>query len=172
MANHPYVKLAILAVRHFLSERKPLPCPSPVPNGLKCRSGAFISIKKKTSCELRGCIGTVTPNQDNLAKEIIQNAVNAATRDPRFESVTKEELDQLRFSVDVIGSMELINNPEQLNPRRYGLSIKYKEHHGILLPDLEGIDTVQRQIELCLKKGNIPKNELYQMYRFEVDRYH
>ena len=171
MDTHPYVKLAVQAVHYFLSEGKPMPCPSPVPDGMNDQSGTFVSIKKKTNRELRGCIGTVTPNQDNLAKEIIQNAVNAATRDPRFESVTKEELDQLRFSVDVIGSMELINNPEQLNPRQYGLSIKYKEHHGILLPDLEGIDTVQRQIDICLKKGNIPKNEPYQMYRFEVERY-
>lgn len=172
MDTHPYVELAVLAVRHFLSEGKPMPCPFPVPDGMNDQLAAFVSIKEKTNYELRGCIGTVTPNQDNLAKEIIQNAVNAATRDPRFKSVTIEELDQLIFSVDVLSPLEPVDNPEQLNPRQYGLSIKYKEHHGILLPDLEGIDTVQRQIELCLQKGKIRRNEPYQMYRFEVNRYH
>ena len=116
-------------------------------------------------------MGTVTPNQDSLAKEIIYNAVNAATRDPRFTPVTSEEVHQLLFSVDVLTPLEPINKPEQLNPKQYGLSIKYEERQGILLPDLEGIDTVQRQIELCLKKGNIKKNASYQMYRFETERY-
>ena len=172
MDTHPFVKLAVQAVHHFLSEGKPMPCPSPVPDGMNDQSGAFVSIKKKISYELRGCIGTVTPNQNNLAKEIIQNAVNAATRDPRFKPITIEELDQLLFSVDVLTPLEPIDNPEQLNPKQYGLSIKYEERQGILLPDLEGINTAQRQIDLCLKKGNIKKDAAYQMYRFEVKRCH
>ena len=171
MDTHPYVKLAVQAVHHFLSEGKPMPCPSPVPDGMNDQSGVFVSIKKKISYELRGCIGTVTPNQNNLAEEIIQNAVNAATRDPRFKPITIEELDQLLFSVDVLTPLEPIDNLEKLNPRQYGLSIKYEGRQGILLPDLEGIDTVQRQIELCLKKGNIPKDAPFQIYRFEVERY-
>ena len=171
MDTHPYVKLAVQAAHHFLSEGKPLPCPSPIPDGMNRQSGAFVSIKKKPNYELRGCIGTVVPNQDNLAKEIIQNSVNAAIRDPRFKPVTIEELDQLLFSVDVLTPLEPVDKPEQLNPRQYGLSIKHEGRQGILLPDLEGIDTVQRQIDLCLKKGNIKKNAAYQMYRFEVERY-
>ena len=172
MDAHPYAKLAFQAVHHFLSEGKPLPCPSLIPDGMNRQSGAFVSIKKKTSRELRGCIGTVAPNQDNLAKEIIQNAVNAATRDPRFKPVTIEELNQLLFYVDVLTPLEPIDRPEQLNPRQYGLSIEYEGRQGILLPDLEGIDTVKNQIDLCLKKGNIKKNAAYRMYRFEVERYH
>ena len=171
MDTHPYVKLAVQAVHYFLSEGKPMPCPSPVPDGMNDQSGTFVSIKKKTNRELRGCIGTVIPNQDNLAKEIIHNAVNAATRDPRFKSIKIEELDQLLFSVDVLTPLEPIENPEQLNPKKYGLSIKYEGHQGILLPNLEGIDTVQRQIDLCLKKGTIPKDASFKMYRFEVERY-
>ena len=172
MDTHPYVKLATQAVHHFLSKGKPLPCPSPVPKSMIGQSGAFISIKKKINHELRGCIGTISPNQDNLAKEIIQNAVNAATRDPRFKAVTIEELDQLRFSVDVLTPLVPVDSLEQLNPRQYGLSIKYKECQGILLPNLEGIDNVQNQIDICLKKGNISKKVPYQMYRFEVKRYY
>ena len=170
--THPYVKLAIQAVKHFLLEGAPLPCPSPVPCEMKHQSGAFISIKKKEGGQLRGCVGTVTPSQDNLAKEIIRNAVKAATHDPRFKAVTKEELNQLLFSVDILSPLEAIDSPEQLNPKKYGLSIKHKNQQGVILPDLQGIDTVQRQIELCLKKGNIPKDAPYQMYRFEVERHH
>ena len=86
--------------------------------------------------------------------------------------MTKEELNQLLFSVDILSPLEAIDSPEQLNPKKYGLSIKHKNQQGVILPDLQGIDTVQRQIELCLKKGNIPKDALYQMYRFEVERHH
>ena len=171
MATHPYVKLATQAVHHFLSFGEPLPCPSPFPNDMKSQSGVFVSIKKKKSHELRGCIGTVTSNHENLAKEIIHNAVNAATRDPRFKPIIIEELDQLKFSVDVLTPLEPVESREQLNPQKYGLSIKYKECQGILLPDLEGIASVQRQIDLCLKKGNIPKDSTYQMYRFQARRY-
>ena len=172
MDTHPYVKLAVQAVHHFLSKGKSLPCPSPVPDGMNDQLGTFVSIKKKTNRELRGCMGTLKPNQNNLAEEIIRNAVNAATRDPRFKPVKIEELDQLLFSVDVLTPLEPIDRPEQLNPRQYGLSIKYEGRQGILLPDLEGIDTVKKQIDLCLKKGNIKKNAAYRMYRFEVERYH
>ena len=168
---HPYVKLAIQAVRHFLLKGEILPCPDSLPNEMNRQLGTFVSIKKKINGELRGCIGTVSPNQDNLAKEIIQNAVNAATRDPRFIPIVINELDQFLFSVDVLTPLEFIDKPEQLNPKQYGLSIKYGKHQGILLPNLEGIDSVQRQIYLCLKKGNIKKNVDYQMYRFEVERY-
>ena len=171
MDTHPYVKLAIQAVHHFLSKGETLPCPRPILDGMNRQSVTFVSIKTKTN-ELRGCIGTVKPSQNNLAKEIIHNAVNAATRDPRFKPLEIEELDHLVFSVDVLTPLELVNRPEQLNPKQYGLSIKYGERQGILLPDLEGIDTTQRQIELCLKKGNIKKTARYQMYRFEVKRYH
>ena len=171
METHPYVRLAVQAVHHFLSKGKSLPCPSPVPDGMNDQLGTFVSIKKKTNRELRGCMGTVIPNQDNLAKEIIHNAVNAATRDPRFKPIKIEELDQLLFSVDVLTPLEPIENPAQLNPKQYGLSIKHGERQSILLPDLEGIDTVQRQIDLCLKKGAIPKDASFKMYRFEVERY-
>ena len=171
MGTHSYVKLAVEAVRYYLLKGELLSCPSPLPNGMEDQSGVFVSIKIKNNHKLRGCIGTVTPSQDNLAKEIIQNAVNAATRDPRFKSVTIKELDQLLFSVDVLTPLEPIDNPEQLNPKQYGLSIKYEGRQGILLPDLEGIDTVQRQIDLCLKKGAIPKDASFKMYRFEVERY-
>jgi AmmeMemoRadiSam system protein A len=173
MGSHPefYVRLAIQAIRHYLAEGVPPPCPSKLPDGMNRKSGVFVSIKKRKNHELRGCIGTVTPTQKNLAEEIIHNAISAATRDPRFEAISTNELDSLEFSVDVLTPLEAIKDASELDPKRYGLSIRYEKQQGILLPDLEGIDTAERQIELCLKKGNIPKDCSYQMYRFGVERY-
>ena len=128
-------------------------------------------LKLKKNRNLRGCIGTIEPNQDNLAQEIIKNAVSAATRDPRFKPITIEELDTFSFSVDTLTPLEPIDTPDKLNPQRYGLSIKGNNKQGILLPDLEGIDTPEKQIDICLKKAAIPKNSHYQMYRFEIKRY-
>ena len=168
---HPFARLATQAIRHYLAEGAPPSCPSKLPNGMDQKSGVFVSIKKKENRELRGCIGTVTPTQKNLAEEIIHNAISAATRDPRFAAISTNELDSLEFSVDVLTPPEPVKDASELDPKRYGLSIRYEKQQGILLPDLEGIDTVEKQIELCLKKGNIPKDRPYQMYRFEVERY-
>ena len=99
---HPYVRLAIQAIRQYLTEGGPPPCPSKLPNGMDRKSGIFVSIKKKGNHELRGCIGTITPAQKNLAEEIIYNAISAATRDPRFEAISTNELASLEFSVDVL----------------------------------------------------------------------
>ena len=171
VSTHSYVKLAIEAIRYYLLKGKLIPCPSPLPPGMECRSGVFVSIKIKKNRNLRGCIGTIEPNQDNLAKEIIKNAVSAATRDPRFKPITIEELDTFLFSVDTLTPLESIDDQDKLNPQRYGLSIKGNGKQGILLPDLEGIDTPEKQIDICLKKAAIPKNSHSQMYRFEVKRY-
>jgi AmmeMemoRadiSam system protein A len=138
---------------------------------MECKSGVFVSIKVKINHNLRGCIGTIEPNQDNLAKEIIKIAVSAATRDPRFEPIKIDELSKLAFSVDILTPLEPIDTPEKLDPQRYGLSIKGNGKQGILLPDLEGIDSPGKQIDICLKKATIPKNSNYQMYRFKVKRY-
>ena len=171
MGAHPYIKLAIESVRYYLLKKKLLPCPSPLSSTMECQSGVFVSIKIKKNNNLRGCIGTIEPSQDNLAKEIIKNAVSAATRDPRFEPIKIEELNKLSFSVDILTPLEPIDTTEKLDPRRYGLSIKDNGKQGILLPDLEGIDTPEKQIDICLKKATIPKSSRYQMYRFEVKRY-
>jgi AmmeMemoRadiSam system protein A len=112
MGAHPefYVRLAIQAIRHYLAEGAPPPCPSKLPDGMDRKSGVFVSIKKKENHELRGCIGTVTPTQKNLAEEIIHNAISAATRDPRFAAISTNELDSLEFSVDVLTPLEAIKD--------------------------------------------------------------
>jgi len=138
---------------------------------MECQAGVFVSIKIKKNHNLRGCVGTIEPSQDNLAKEIIKNAVRAATCDPRFQPIKIDELKTLSFSVDTLTPLEPIDTPEKLDPKRYGLSIKGNGKQGILLPDLEDIDTPEKQINICLKKATISKNSQYQMYRFEVKRY-
>ena len=168
--SHPYVVLAIESVHHYLEHGVPPPRPEPLTEDLQKKKGAFVCIKNGS--KLRGCIGNLTPIHDNLAAEIIQNAVSAATRDPRFPPIDKKELANLTFSVDVLTPLEKVDNVSKLDCRKYGVAVKSGEKLGVLLPDLEGVDTVQKQIEICLKKGGIEKTESCEMFRFEVKRYH
>jgi AmmeMemoRadiSam system protein A len=141
---------------------------------MRQRAGAFVSLHRRG--QLRGCIGTIQPVEPNLAQEIIQNAISAATRDPRFPALREDELEDLDVKVDVLAEPEPINGPEELDPRRYGLIVQSLTHpwkRGLLLPDLEGIETVEQQVEYTRvhKAGISDPNEPVQMYRFEVRRY-
>lgn len=167
--THPYVTLAIQSVRHYLEHGVPLPCPEDLTDDLLQPKGAFVSIKNGR--KLRGCIGELNPTHDNLAIEIIQNAVSAASRDPRFAPVSSKELAGLTFSVDVLTPLEKVNDVSQLDCKKFGLTVKSGNKQGVLLPDLEGVDSVADQIRICLKKGGIDESESYEMYRFEVERY-
>jgi AmmeMemoRadiSam system protein A len=134
------------------------------------KAGVFVSIHKKNG-DLRGCIGTFEPQQKNVAKEVIANAVSAATRDPRFEPVSPEELDNLEYSVDVLTPPEPIKDESQLDPKKYGVIVEAGWRRGLLLPDLEGVDTVDYQIDISRQKAGIGPNEPVKLYRFEVKRY-
>lgn len=169
-ASHPFVTLATQAVRYHLAHGLPLPCPEKLSEELKKKGGVFVSIKK--NAELRGCIGNLTPTQLNLAAEIIYSATSAATRDPRFNPVTEDELDDLTFSVDVLTPLKKVLDKSELDCKVYGLAVHYGEKHGVLLPDLEGIGSVDDQIRICLKKGGIKETDPYEMFRFQVERYH
>ena len=166
---HPYVTLAIQSVQHYLEHGVPLPCPENLPEDLQEPKGAFVSIKN--GMKLRGCIGELTPTHDNLAIEIIQNAVSAASRDPRFSPVSWDELPNLTFSVDVLSPLEKVEDVSKLDCKQFGLTVKSGDKQGVLLPDLDGVDTVAEQLRICLKKGGIDESEPYEMYRFEVERY-
>jgi AmmeMemoRadiSam system protein A len=167
---HPYVTLALQSVRHYLEQGVPLPCPQDLPEDMRDPRSVFVTIKNGP--DLRGCIGDLTPFHDTLANEIIHNAINAGIRDPRFPPVSLVEFPDLTFSVDVLTPLEKVDDLAQLDCKRYGLAIKSGKKLGVLLPDLEGVDKVQDQLEICLKKGGIGKNEPYEMFRFEVQRYH
>ena len=136
---------------------------------LSHRAGAFVSLKK--GGELRGCIGTVEPVRKNLAEEIIMNAVSAGVRDPRFAPVRLEEIDELTFSVDVLMPPERIKSAAEPDPARYGVIVRSGYRSGLLLPDLEGIDTAEEQIAIARRKAGIGPHEPVELYRFEVRRY-
>ena len=133
------------------------------------RAGVFVSLKKMG--ELRGCIGTTEPAHANLAVEIIENAISAATKDPRFRPVVEEELLELRVSVDILSTPERVGGHEDLDVRRYGLIVKAGTRRGLLLPDIEGIASVDEQMAVARKKGGIGEQEPVELYRFEVERF-
>ncbi|MEC7641035.1 MAG: AmmeMemoRadiSam system protein A [Nitrospinota bacterium] len=169
MPPHPYVALAIKAVKHYLEYGEPLPCPKDLTEDLKEKTGAFVSIKKKKN--LRGCIGTLTPVEPNLAGEIIRNAISAATQDPRFSPISKAEFADLIFFVDVLTPSEKVEGVKDLDAKKYGVILKGKGKQAVLLPDLEGIDTAEKQIEVCRKKAKLKKNEPVELFRFQVERF-
>ncbi|NOY87572.1 MAG: AmmeMemoRadiSam system protein A [Deltaproteobacteria bacterium] len=133
------------------------------------RAGVFVSIKK--SGRLRGCIGTLQPVTASVAEEVIENAVSAATRDPRFPPVTPDELDQIVISVDVLTSPEPIGNMSDLDPKKYGVIVRSRGKAGVLLPDLPGIDTAEEQVNIAMRKAGIGPGEPVDLFRFEVRRY-
>ena len=171
-AEDPYVKLARASVEHYILHHKKLPLPQDLPSELVSRrAGAFVSIHEHG--RLRGCIGTIAPVQDSLAQEIIDNAVSASTRDPRFDPIKADELAWLEISVDVLGDPEPISSPGELDVKRYGVIVTKGRKRGLLLPDLDGVDTVEQQISIAKSKAGIAEwDRNVQLQRFEVVRHH
>ena len=125
----------------------------------------------KLDGSLRGCIGTISPTTSSIADEIIRNAISAGTEDPRFPPVTEDELSRLEYSVDVLGKAEKIESMDELDPLRYGVIVSKGHRRGLLLPNLEGVETAEKQISIALRKAGISPNEDYQLERFEVVRH-
>lgn len=133
-------------------------------------AACFVSIKTSQGA-LRGCIGTLVPSQATLDREIIENAVAAATRDPRFPPMTAEELEGVRLSVDVLSDPEPVEGVEQLDPRLWGVIVSKGWRRGVLLPDLEGVDTAEQQVEIAARKAGLGSLEGVALQRFGVTRY-
>ena len=165
------VQLARQSIIYYLKNKKRLPLPDHLPPELtEKRAGVFVSLKKNG--KLRGCIGTFLPTQDNIALEIIENAISAAFHDPRFSSVTLDEVDKLIISVDILTAPEEVKNISELDPKKYGIIVSHGYKKGLLLPDLEGVDTVEQQIDIARQKAGIYFNEDFKIERFEVKRYY
>ncbi|HJC89625.1 MAG TPA: AmmeMemoRadiSam system protein A [Candidatus Mediterraneibacter excrementigallinarum] len=166
-----YVQLARETVETYVRTGKKIRVPEGLPEEMYSRrAGVFVSLKEEG--RLRGCIGTITPVRRNVAEEIIENGISAAARDPRFHAVEPEELDRLEYSVDVLGETEEIDSPEELDVKRYGVVVSRGYRRGLLLPDLEGVDTVEEQIEIARRKAGIPEDaEDIRLERFEVVRH-
>ena len=133
------------------------------------RAGAFVSIQKNGM--LRGCVGTISPTMPNIAEEIIQNAVSAGTKDNRFPPVQKHEIPFLTYKVDVLDAPESISGPEKLDVKQYGVIVESGHRRGLLLPNLDGVDTVAQQISIALNKAGINPNDEYSLKRFKVTRH-
>ena len=167
-----YVSLAKKTIESFIIKSEVY---EPVPEDLteemaSKRAGAFVSIHKHGL--LRGCIGTIAPTQENLAIEIVSNAIAASTRDPRFHEIEADEIPNLEINVDVLGEPEPIDSPDKLDVKRYGVIVEKGYRRGLLLPDLEGVDTVEYQIAVAMQKAGIePDEKGVKLYRFEVVRH-
>ena len=171
-AEDPYVQLARRTVETYIREHKKPAIPKDIlPELMTRRAGAFVSIHEHG--RLRGCIGTIAPVRDCLAQEIIDNAVSASTRDPRFDPIREDELPWLEISVDVLGEPEPIRSADELDVRRYGVIVSKGVKRGLLLPDLDGVDTVEQQISIAKSKAGIADwDDHVKLQRFEVVRHH
>ena len=167
--NSPHARLARRAIEHYLATGQMLPVDE-AKDELASRSGAFVSLKSDD--QLRGCIGTVEPSQPSLAEEIIVNAVDAATKDPRFEPVSPAELATLRITVDVLAPSQPAGFKD-LDPANKGVVVEWRGRRGLLLPDLPGIDDPEEQLSIAMEKGGIPaeRREEISLYTFTVERF-
>ena len=166
-----YVKLARATVNAWVRDRKRPELPPELPEEMRReRAGVFVSLHKDG--RLRGCIGTIQAVQRCIAEEIIENGISAATRDPRFSPVRPEELDALEISVDVLAEPEKIRSKDELDVRKYGVIVSKGRRRGLLLPNLDGVDTVEEQISIALRKAGLSEREKeFDMERFEVVRH-
>jgi MEMO1 family protein len=164
----PIAKLAKQTVETFVKEGKVIQ-PKDLTPEMKDKAGVFVSIHKQG--DLRGCIGTFEPTTGSVAEEIVRNAISSSTEDPRFNPVTPDELEDLDYSVDVLSSPVPVDDKEHLDPKKHGIIVGSGWRRGLLLPDLEGVDTVEQQIDICRQKAGISPNEPVELYKFEVKRY-
>lgn len=168
-----YVQLARRTIEEHVRTGRIIKTPEGLPEEMYSgRAGVFVSIKKKEDKSLRGCIGTLCAVQASIAEEIIHNAVSASSKDPRFFPVQPEELDKLTISVDVLGDMERIDSPDKLDVKRYGVVVTKGYRRGLLLPNLEGVDTIEEQIAIAKQKAGIAEAEEAELERFEVVRHY
>jgi len=200
---NPYILLAKQAIENYIKKGETVSLPKDLPEEfLKRRAGTFVSIFRSTretnakqkhetdaKKELRGCIGTYLPTKENIAEEIIHNAIAAATEDYRFGPVQEKELGSLFYTVYILSEPELVKDIKKLDPKKFGIIVKtvpishpngtdvlfnghipYKS--GLLLPDLEGIDTIEKQISLACQKSSIDLfKEKILIYKFTVEKY-
>ena len=165
-------ELARLAVEAFISEGARLSPPADPRGVLAARAGVFVTLRGAAG-DLRGCIGTIEPVRATVAEEIIENAIRAATIDPRFKPVTPDELPHLLYGVDVLSEPAPARGVEDLDPSVYGVIVETPDgaRRGLLLPRIEGIDTAEQQFAAVLMKAGIRQGATVRVQRFTVTRY-
>ena len=163
-----YLSLARESIAHFFQYGKMMELPKDLPQDLvHKKAGVFVSLKKHG--HLRGCIGTYLPTKGSIGEEIIHNAISAAFQDPRFNPLHQSELDELEISIDIL-SQPIKAKKEELNPKLYGVIVSSGYRRGLLLPDLEGVDSVEQQLQIACEKAGIPPHGNYEIYKFTVAR--
>jgi AmmeMemoRadiSam system protein A len=169
-AEDEYQNLARRSLEHIIETGEELSVPNGLPSEmLDKQAGVFVSLHK--SGRLRGCIGTIAPTTNSIAQEIIQNAISAGLSDTRFDLVAAAELPYLEYKVDVLSAPEPISDASKLDVSRYGVIVTSGAKRGLLLPNLDGIDTVEAQISIAKQKAGISNNETVKLERFEVVRH-
>ncbi len=169
---HPLVQLARRAIEAFILDGKRLTPPTRsewVPEMFE-RAGVFVSLHARG--DLRGCIGTFQPVRETVAEEIIDNAISAATRDPRFFPVEPTELNLLEISVDVLSVPEAVDSLDELDADKYGIIVEHAGRRGLLLPSLPQVTTAEQQVAIAKQKAFIAPYESVRLYRFQVRRFH
>ncbi|BBE32040.1 hypothetical protein OSSY52_21810 [Tepiditoga spiralis] len=168
--EHPYVKWAIKVIENYIKNGIKINIDNNLPEELFIRkAGCFVTLHNSDG-SLRGCIGTIEPVYENLAKEIRENAISAATTDPRFPAVSINELEDIQVTVDILSQLEYVEDTEELDPSYYGIVVESGWRRGVLLPDLEGIDSIEKQIKVAKMKAGIYGNEPLDIYKFSVER--
>jgi AmmeMemoRadiSam system protein A/AmmeMemoRadiSam system protein B len=165
---HPLVRLAREAVEAFVRQGRVVE-PTDLTEEMREEAGAFVTIRR--SGQLRGCMGTLEPAQENVAREVVHNAIDSATRDPRFLPILPDELSDLHYSVDVLSPPEPVDSPDALDIKRYGVIVQRGPHRGLLLPDIEGVSSVEEQISVAKAKAGILPEDEPELFRFTVRRY-
>lgn len=170
--KHPYVIWAEKVIKAYVEEKKIIDFDKTLTRELfEIKRGCFVSLHKKNG-ELRGCIGTITPVYDNLIEEIRENAIAAATQDPRFPPVTPKELSDLVISVDILSELEKVKDVAELNPKIFGVVVKSGYKRGVLLPDIEGVKTIEEQLNIAKMKAGIYEDEPLEIFKFTVNRFY
>jgi AmmeMemoRadiSam system protein A len=165
-----YVSLARRSLEYYIKEGRIMDIPNNIDKKIiEDKKGVFVTIYKNGM--LRGCIGTIEPTKENLALEIINNAISAGINDPRFDTVEEEELESLIYSVDILSKPEPISSISQLDIGKYGVIVRKDSRSGLLLPNLDGVDSIEEQVSIALSKAGIRPNEEYELQRFEVIRH-
>lgn len=166
---HRIAELARQAIEEYVGKGRTISPPVDLSPELAAQAGVFVCIKKQGN--LRGCIGTFEPCADTVAEEVIRNALAAATRDPRFQAVEEDELSEIEYTVDVLSPPEKITGIHELDPKKYGIIVVQGGRRGLLLPDLEGVDTSEEQLRITKMKAGIWTDENLEIFRFTVTRY-
>jgi AmmeMemoRadiSam system protein A len=170
MENSKIVQLARETIAAYVKEGRIIEPPRELDEEMTVRAGVFVSLHRQG--ELRGCIGTFRPTTGNVAQEIIRNAIESATRDPRFPPLQAGELADLEVSVDVLSDPEKVKSVSELEAKNFGVIVKAGNRRGLLLPNLPGVNTPQEQIAICRRKAGIGDQEPVELFRFKVIRYH